>query len=137
MKYNFYVKSANEVDIRRILRETPEGEIAVLLTALGNHAVLLLRCKFLDRFIPEDRIRVSGKGSEQNLCSGWGYPSVACTPGLKGVILRAVGQGYSDSQVVAGWRCINIDKTDIALVKTRLDAARAYVPHREVRVSYL
>ena len=124
-KYNFYVKYGEEVDIPRITKEAPPEVDAILL--VSDNAALMLRQDFLDRFKTCDEQSVAGKPLEKNW--GWGY--------LEALDRKSEVFFSRATTTLSGWRTTVFDKEDIEGVLKQLEAARSYVPHREVRVSYV
>ena len=127
-KYNFYVKDASEVDFARILKEAPAEVDAILLTAKHSVAALFLRNEFLGRFDPADGLRV-GIGL---LHSGWGsFFLPDCRNTRNSVAFEGGGAA------IDGWRWSSFGTSYIPTALKDLAAARAFIPRREVRVSYV
>jgi len=128
MKYNFYVRHAEEVDIPRILKESGDGAEAILL--VSENAALLLSEIFLKRFRFTDSILVGG----EVLHSNWGSDHLSTRDDRNAVIFST---DFVHGDRTYGWRICVFMKENISAVIKQLEAARAYVPRREVRVSTL
>ena len=127
-KYNFYVRDAKEVDIPRILSEAPTEVTAVLLTTKATQAVLLVRNSWLGSFDMVDQISVANR----TLFSAWGEGSLSRYNSRNGVSLET-----RNGSSLEGWRAAQFSKSSIPAVLKELEAARAFIPRREVRVSYV
>ena len=124
-KYNFYVKHGKEVDIPRIIKEAPPEVDAILL--VSDNAFLMLRMDLLERFRPSDSQIVAGG----TMHGSWGTKFLTADSTQTGVRFRLSGGS------IEGWKGYTLEKENIGEVLKQLEAARSYVPHREVRVSYV
>ena len=128
MKYNFYVRQGSEVDIPRILAETPDDRDVVLV--VSDNAIVFIREAFLMKFCDEDTVGVLG----EDLSHDWGFSTCSADNKNRSGI-------HFDSHIsntpLLGFRCRSLPKQAIERLVQDLTAARAYVPRREVRVSYL
>ena len=127
-KYNFYVRDAKEVNIPRILNEAPAEVNVILLTTQAKQAVLLARNTWLATFNISDQLHLAG----DTLSLMWGNSFVSRYNSRNGVSLESGCESVLD-----GWRAIHFSKTAITAVLKELEVARAFVPRREVRVSYV
>ncbi len=132
--YNFYVKDATEVDIPRILAECPAEQDAILLVSVGCAAMLLLRESFVNRFSECDKQVVSVGALRQY---HWGYDCLSVSNEKDGVSFFAFNGNVDAKNRINGWKAQRITKTDIDEVMQQLAKARAFVPRRHVRVSYI
>ena len=136
MKYNFYVKTASEVDISRIVNETPSDVDVIVLIGLGPDAVLLLRHTFLAIFNNGvDGLRIG----DVRLESATGSFAITVKDGQGGVVIQPgnFSGGVNTTIAGIGWRSLGVPKADISKVIRQIAKAHAFVSRREVRVSYL
>jgi hypothetical protein len=130
MQYNFKVKDAKEVDVKRILSETPESVDVILVTASGCYAIVGFREAFVENFDVSDNIMVAGAKLHERT----GHLGFYASNSRGGLNLDITHQLNS-----SGWRFIQVSKDRIVDVLADLAKARSFLAtnKREVRVNYL
>jgi hypothetical protein len=96
--WKFTVSSIDDVDVNRILRETPQGEPWVVITdKLGTPVLICIRDEYLERFSFDDNIKVCGT----RLYGCWGLAFIPCFGHDDG---RLTASSTGNQSVLDGWR---------------------------------
>lgn len=133
-KYEFFVSDAADVSIERILREADPLTNAILVYGDQKSAALFIRSKWLQKFSPNDGLRLGG----EPLHAETGSALVPVLWNSHGAVEISYPSGYEEHpHLPAEWRCQVFDKSCIEMVRRDLAAAAAFAPKRRVTVKVL
>jgi len=139
VKYNFYVNSAEEVDIPRIIRENPEAQ-ALVITSSSSDALLLIRKELLARANFDDdvaRIPSAQRATDGRLYSAWGDQRIGYAQQNTGISFAITKQLLDGFDLDARWRADVIHKSQIPAAIEALRKLASFQRRIEVRVSQL
>ena len=143
--WSFVVRNTKEIDVQRILNETPADEPWVVITdKLGDFVALFIREEFLMRFklkrawLREDNIIVGG----EPLCALWGYDKPPVIEQQLSGRIYAQCCHYESGEKLKGWRAapvnfIGCDGKQVKISPQDIDAlkgAQKFIRRIPVRV---
>lgn len=134
--YNFYVTNPADIDIQRVLAESPNDKHVILIHPNNpllhvSPGLLILKPAFLKLFPPIKALLLG-----HHLGANWGHPVegfVAC-----GIDTRAYHYNVPSDMVLSGDRATLVNSYDIRTLPDQLALCRKFLADRqEVRVIYL
>jgi hypothetical protein len=132
--WSFTAHDVEEIDVNRVLRETPaDTPWVVIADKFGEPVLLCIREEYLERFTEDDRISVCGT----NLQRAWGdtaIPNFGHNNGCLTVPKNAISPGR---RVIDGWRVSENDMNSHPMSRDeilRMAEADKYVRRIPVRV---
>jgi hypothetical protein len=126
--WSFYSRSIDEIDLQRVLNETPnETNWVCISDRHGKPVVLFMRQAFLDRFEYGDSLNVAG----DLLGPSWGVDYFPHLDHIRGSLLAIPCGGFKYRRISDGWRSAAVNQNgckvtieDLELLKNVKEYAR-------------